>query len=383
MSREEDEYGISKEDAEAIIEEHGSDPLNEALDEDTRTNVGIALYVLERCAREEAARQEAAQRASLFRGNRGDEALLPWPSDADGPLVNTKGPGDPNCAECGGSGVILQKLEVPPVYESCTCVYYKLVLRNTEKGWPGLTRAHKLPKGTTSPLETYWNRNLWVTASTPVFKAHLRWLAIRRPPTWFFRVKSDSDLATAWLASVALKGATILDPDAASVSLSHLTLVDLVEPPTLLVLHLGVKTASNKEMANVLLEALRHRAHIGKPTWVWDQWGEKSITNPGHRCYSPEVEEYLGYWKHVKIGKPNDGPDGFVELQMDMEAENQEIVDSSEAPAQGSPPPPAQPRYGGGLGTARPSRTTSVPLKESSDNGSPFKRKGGNGGGRR
>jgi len=208
-------------------------------------------------------------------------------------------PGDPNCPHCHGEGVLLIRETPPFAYEACECTYYRRVARNVERGWKGLFRAEKLPEGYESPLNEYWDDDLWVTGRFVDFRAHLRWLAVRRPPSWHFDVVSDGDLMVSWLASTALKGVDILDPDAATISMRRLTLVDLVEPPSLLVIHLGVKKARNVAMSEVLFEALAHRAHIGKPTWVFDQPG--SPLDHTHICYSESVRDFLSYWDHVRL----------------------------------------------------------------------------------
>jgi hypothetical protein len=214
-------------------------------------------------------------------------------------------PGKPDCPHCGGDGVVpveekedfgAQKVLHPPSYRRCKCVLHLDIISNVDRGMPGLSKA---PKVKESSLPEYREANLWITASKPWFTAHLRHVAIRQPPTWYFKVVSDVDLITAWLASAALKGQEILDPDAANVSLAHLTLVDLVTPPALLVIRLGVKAARNVAAPEVLLEALQYRAHLNLPTWLWDQPGYP--LEEGHICYSPQVGDYLSDWKHLQV----------------------------------------------------------------------------------
>ena len=214
-------------------------------------------------------------------------------------------PGDPACPECSGDGVVLvpvveelgaQRIVHPPAYRRCKCVLQRDILLNVERGMSGLSEA---PKVATSKLINYTTKDLWLTATAPWFKAHLRHAAIRQPPAWYFKVVSDADLITAWLASVALKGQSILDPDAALVSMTHLTLVDLVAPPHLLILRLGVKVARNVATSEVLLETLGIRNHLHLPTWVWDQPGHKLAE--GHLCYSPSVEDFLSDWTHSTV----------------------------------------------------------------------------------
>jgi len=233
--------------------------------------------------------------------------------------------GNPDCPLCGGDGVILveeeehfgaQKVKHPPAYRRCKCILHLDILSNVDRGLPGLSKAARVKE---SSIFGFHDQDLWVTAPKPWFTAHLRHVAIRQPPTWYFKVASDVDLITAWLASAALKGQEILDPDAANVSLAHLTLVDLVTPPTLLIIRLGVKVARNVAAPEVLLEALQHRAHLNLPTWVWDQ--PSYPLEEGHICYSAQVGDYLSDWKHVQVTMSSPrampkGTGGFVDLSL-------------------------------------------------------------------
>ena len=212
------------------------------------------------------------------------------------------GPGDSNCPHCKGDGVLLlpgggnSKHREPPSYRRCKCILHRDILANVERAMKGLSKGAPLKK---SPLLEQWDKSIWVTASPSWLTAHLRHAAVRQPPTWYFKVISDVDLMTAWLASAALKGKEILDPDSARVSLTHLTLVDLIVPPQLLVIRVGVKAARNVATPEVLLETLIHREHLGLPTWVWDQPGWK--LEGQHNAYSDAVGRYLSTWNHLTV----------------------------------------------------------------------------------
>lgn len=213
----------------------------------------------------------------------------------------TAGPGDPDCKHCDGRGVVPapprpgDKGNHPPAFNRCRCVLQQDITANVERGMRKLLQAMPIKQ---SPIIEAIDDDLWVTASKAWFTANLRHIAIRQPPTWYFKVVSDADLMTAWLASAALKGKGILDPDAAKVSLTHVTLVDLIMPPQLLIIRLGIKQARNIATPEVLLEALRAREHAGLPTWVWDTPREKLAE--GHICWSVMVAEYLSTWRHVQ-----------------------------------------------------------------------------------
>jgi hypothetical protein len=94
-------------------------------------------------------------------------------------------------------------------------------------------------------------------------------------------------------ADVALSGATV--------SAKMHSLVDFIDPPELLVIQLGVKSARNNAMPEVFLETLRHRAFTGKPTWVFDQ--PDSPFNSNHLCYSEESHHVMTEFKRVSLAK--------------------------------------------------------------------------------
>ena len=175
-------------------------------------------------------------------------------------------------------------------------------MRNVNRGWAGLTSAPKIPR---SPLMEHAGKNLYITATDATLRAHLRHVALRSGPYWYFRVVTDSDLMTAWLAPIALAGKEVLDPDAATVSTEKATLVDLVEPPELLVIRLGVKSARNSATPEVLLEALYHRSHIGKATWVVDQPSRRF--DPSHLAFSEDGLHHIQQWPHAVLDEVQPG----------------------------------------------------------------------------
>ncbi len=194
-----------------------------------------------------------------------------------------------DCPQCKGTGMVRRESEPPhpPQYVRCSCVLRRDIIANVERGMNGLSRA---PRIKSSPLLDQHNTNVWVTAGSN-FLAHLRHVAVRQPSTWLLRVTSDAELVTAWLASVAVNGQDILDPDAYMVSTKHLTVTDLVTPPDLLVIRMGVKVARNQAAAEVLAEALNERTHAGTPTWVWDE--PHHPLNAGHLFWSDDVASAL------------------------------------------------------------------------------------------
>ena len=206
--------------------------------------------------------------------------------------------GKPDCPLCRGLGYIQVDTKGPPVKKSCQCILQMDILDNVERGMRRLSKQVPIPE---SRLLKYTENDMWITASKRWFLPHLRHVALRKPPAWFFKVITDADLMTAWLSSAVLKGQDILDPDALALapSLRFLTLVDLVDPPHLLVIRVGVKAARNVAMSEVLLETLMHRAHEGKPVWLWDT--PSYPLQKGHLCHSSHVEEFLSDYGRIKV----------------------------------------------------------------------------------
>jgi len=179
----------------------------------------------------------------------------------------------------------------PPTFRRCECVLHLDILENVERGLKGLTKA---PKVSSSPFTGLEDKDVWTTQGDD-FLAHLRHVTLRKPSSWSFRVVSDAELVTAWLASIALKGGDILDADALKISTRFITVPDLVVPPDLLIIRMGVKQARNQAAPEVLAEALNTRMHEGKPTWIWDE--PHHPLNSGHLFWSDAVARILSRYQ--------------------------------------------------------------------------------------
>lgn len=209
---------------------------------------------------------------------------------------------NPDCEHCSGTGFLdIEETHMGvPMTKPCPCLMASDLIRNMDRGWSGLSSARKVHS---SQLSGITSDNAYITSSDDNLKAHLRHVALRMGPWWGFKVVSDSDLMVAWLSPASLMGKEIIDPDAASVSSTKATLVDLVEPPDLMILRTGVKTARNSAMPEVFLEAINHRAHIDKPTWIVDQPSHRFDAN--HLCFSNEALEVIKRWERIDFSGVN------------------------------------------------------------------------------
>lgn len=235
---------------------------------------------------------------------RGDPKTEGAPGSDNDPVM-PEGNGDKNCPKCRGRGVIPLDLGGLPggATQNCICVFRRDLTANVKRVWPVLLAVESVES---SPLLGMARQSLWITATNYTLRRHLRYVAFRMGTQWDARVIADATLMTAWLSTAK----DVRDPDVLTERESQKgkrrtpsddfqTLVDLVVPFDLLIIRLGVKAAANKEMANVLAEALHERDQIGRPTWVSDD-PERPLAH-GHRCYSPEVMEILSGFRRVLL----------------------------------------------------------------------------------
>ena len=287
---------------------------------------------------------------------------------------------DYRCPLCEGRGYLEDGVTPHglPATRTCKCLAVRDLVRNLDRGWRGLSEA---PRIASSPLLAYTERNLFLTASDEALRAHLRFVALRKGAWWGFKVRSDADLMMAWLSPIALVGKEILDADAASVSTEKATLVDLIDPPELLIVRLGVKSARNSAMPEVLLETLYHRDYARKPTWVVDSPTRRF--DAAHLAFSDEANARLRGWDRLAIDAPMERP---MDLEMLVgrrdsapafsPSESREDEDSEvfEAPVYENPAPSVPSTVSVSGGTKRVSLPAVNPKKKSR---TPFGRNAG------
>ena len=238
--------------------------------------------------------------------------------------VMPDGNGEKGCPHCKGRGVVNADEHGWEV-RNCTCVFKKDLLANVSRIWAPLADP-KVAAGSAeldgSPLLSITKESAWITVSDYQLQRHLRFVALRQGLTWFARVTSDAALMTAWLSTAK----EVYDADEYErrgysddelPSNEFQTMVDLAVPPDLLIIQLGVKVSANKEMANLLVEALQERRHAGKPTWVVDPNGVQSATNEKLPCHSQNLMSILEGFTRVEIAPPKAPSPASDPVQMD------------------------------------------------------------------
>lgn len=215
---------------------------------------------------------------------------------------------DPECPHCEKGMIYYEggKDEEgrphPEYAKRCQCALVWDYRANMESIWKGLSSAPRLQYP--SPLLDHVDSTLWVTAIPNVFKSHLRYVAARQSPEWYARVITDADILDVWLRPIKVDGDEIFDRDIAATPIHQKReIADLVMPPRLLIVRVGVKAARNEAMPENLLDALMRREHAGLATWVFDQPGWALDHNHDHLCWSPQLQGYLSDWEHIELSK--------------------------------------------------------------------------------
>lgn len=214
------------------------------------------------------------------------------------------------CEKCGGRGVVFIPGSSPPKAIRCECSVYRDLVYTMENGWVGLSKANNIDE---SILENRVNKNLLITAPLPVFREHMKYVAMRMGYRWHFKVTSDSDLVNIWLSKLS----DVKDPDYREPPIENNNLNRFVLLPLLLVIQLGVKVASNKETPSVVQEVVSLRYLENKPTWIVDQPYNK--LKEGHKAYSRQLMDSLSIYEYKKLvlsdvdsGPSLDEDDGIV-----------------------------------------------------------------------
>jgi len=168
-----------------------------------------------------------------------------------------------------------------------------------KRGWSALD---EVPLRKSTPLKGKENQNLWVTTTDKALKSHLKRVAWDKGRNWFFRVINDAELMDSWLHNIP--DDEVIDEDVRQArggwkSSAEMILSDMVEMPALLVIVVGVKTARNSAMSELLLEALNRRAYGGKPTWIIDHPNYRLAV--GHLSYDTIIGDLLSDWEKMEL----------------------------------------------------------------------------------
>lgn len=194
--------------------------------------------------------------------------------------------GDPKCPICSGQGYLALN-EEDDEYKRLVAVYgeyadaYMTVkrcscleqMRFRDKVGNALYNADVIEEGA---LEDHGERNLFLQSNRSDFLAHFRSYLWNRPLDYYWRMTTDMDLIDIFLGK---------SEEWPSVS-------NFARGPELLVLQLGFQSYKNIALSGVVLECLKARQFVAKPTWVVNPH-DLHFAQGQHLAWSPELEYHL------------------------------------------------------------------------------------------
>jgi hypothetical protein len=246
---------------------------------------------------------------------------------------------DPDCPHCGGTGFIMGESMLEGGYD-CECMLDALRRENMEKIWRSLSEAKEVPAlREKPPLLRLTSRSLWITSPLELLRRHLKAVCYHKDTMWDAKVRTDAMILDSWFGTLKAQGAKIYDIEIEKSILEAIDIRDLVEPPELCIIVLGIKKLPNKEAPNSLLEAIGYRRHVNKPTWIVDQ-PDHPIDQMHHKFYSETLDHWLRNktaWPHIHLTPNGARVDGAPRIQhavavADLDDVVDDIVDTDPEP---------------------------------------------------
>lgn len=204
-----------------------------------------------------------------------------------------KGAGDPACSRCRGRGRVVSADPLTPA--PCPCAARILLQAEIKRCWP--PEVIKASPVAESPLAGRLGESLWVRGERGELDANLNRALRSAQKVELVRVATDADLATAWLARASKNEAHDAEENRFE------TLADLVTPPSLLVLVLGVKSTPLAALPGLVLEAIEMRQQRGRATWVVDTHAKPM--RAGHPAHSGDLAGLLAGWPRLDLSPPS------------------------------------------------------------------------------
>jgi hypothetical protein len=182
---------------------------------------------------------------------------------------------------CDGSGTIEQdgKLVL------CECYWVKQALKALP---PDISRVDILPAHFELPFlkdNKGVRRMLYIRGAYQDIRAVIKTVVLFNPAKWV-KIISDKDILNVYVGSMSKSQR----PEDYTGPIYN-NIQDLVEPPDLLIIHLGMVFNKNRAAAGALEESLAHRINAARPTWAFSTY-EKPFSANDPSC-SPGVEEIL------------------------------------------------------------------------------------------
>ncbi len=222
----------------------------------------------------------------------------------------TRSPGNPACSRCRGVGDV----QIEGVWVHCVCVARLSKVQRVRACWPpDVLRAAGRNEVRQSALDGRLRENLRIRAERGVLVSHLARAVVASGRIELVRIASDADLVDAWLANVG----DLRDDEAAGhrgeQEARYRNVSDLVAPPKLLVLYVGVRAARLADLPDLILEAIQVRQQRGLATWVVDTV-DRPLAEGRCPAWREDLAAMLAGWPTVRLNSAQEVGEVDVEL---------------------------------------------------------------------
>lgn len=226
------------------------------------------------------------------------------------PTVPTRSPGNPACSRCRGVGDV----QIEGVWVHCVCVARLSKVQRVRACWPpDVLRAAGRNEVRQSALDGRLRENLRIRAERGVLVSHLARAVVASGRIELVRIASDADLVDAWLANVG----DLRDGEAAGhrgeQEARYRNVSDLVAPPKLLVLYVGVRAARLADLPDLILEAIQVRQQRGLATWVVDTT-IRPLADGRCPAWREDLAAMLAGWPTVRLNSAGEAGEVGVDL---------------------------------------------------------------------
>ena len=226
------------------------------------------------------------------------------------PTVPTRSPGNPACSRCRGVGDV----QIEGVWVHCVCVARLSKVQRVRACWPpDVLRAAGRNEVRQSALDGRLRENLRIRAERGVLVSHLARAVVASGRIELVRIASDADLVDAWLANVG----DLRDGEAVGhrgeQEARYRNVSDLVAPPKLLVLYVGVRAARLADLPDLILEAIQVRQQRGLATWVVDTV-DRPLAEGRCPAWREDLAAMLAGWPTVRLNSAQEVGEVDVEL---------------------------------------------------------------------
>jgi hypothetical protein len=211
------------------------------------------------------------------------------------------------CKECMGSGTI----ERDGKLYNCECYYIK----QSQQSMPlYVQRAIVTPQHLELPIIQAIDKILFIKGTRADINAIIKAVMLKYNAKWI-KLTSDAEIRNVYVGSMSKQSRS---EDYTGEIYNNIQ--DLMDPPDLVIIHLGVISNKNKAAPGALEEALAHRINGAKPVWAFSL-ADNPFTSSSF-AYSLRVDELINSYM-MPVSIPHIAKQESTHSIIDVEYTNQ------------------------------------------------------------